>query len=287
MKTVYKYIVCLLAGGFALAGCSEDEGVAPSQISNLRSESTPGRIVLRWDTPEDGNIRYIQVNYYDYLTKQDEMRTASVFADSIEIPNTREKYGEYKFLLKTVSATGGASSTQEIVAKSKPAEKTWLPSSMKFTADMLSTNAQEPSEGPIAGLVDDNIGTFFHTAWSEYIPGPHYITVALPQTIDSWWQFYYAPRANAGNKPTDFDLEGSTDGKTWFLIQNFTKDKDKLPVDSKTAYTSPRMNADGKPFSHLKFVVNETNTETIYWTMSEFKVYLVKLIDPEASDVTE
>ena len=285
MKSIYKYIVCLLLGSGCLASCSNnEEGVTPSSIANLHYDSTPGRIVLRWDTPDDGTIRYIQVNFYNYLTKQDEMRTASIYADSINIPETREKYGEYTFSVRTVSPDGTLSEAQVIKATSKPKEKTWTPSAMKLTAEMLGTNAQEPSEGPIAGLVDDNTATFFHTAWSVDIPGPHYMTVALPKTIDGWWQFYYAPRANGNNKPTDFDLQGSTDGQNWFLIKNFTKDGDKLPVDSKTTYMSPRMDASSKPFKHLKFIVNATNSNSVFWTMSEFKVYTVALIDPEAPD---
>lgn len=273
-----------MLGGCLAACSSDDDGVVPASITNLHYDSTPGRIVLRWNTPDDGTIRYIQVNYFDPLTKKENMRTASVYADSIEILNTREKYGEYKFTVKTVSSGGSSSVAQEFAAVSKPAEKTWTPTALKLTADNLATNAQEPSEGPIAGLVDDNASTFFHSAWSVDIPGPHYITVALPSTVDGWWQFYYAPRANGNNKPTDIDLMGSVDGKSWFLIKNFTKDADKLPTDSKTAYTSPRMNAGDKPFSHIKYVVNETNSGSVFWTMSEFKVYTVALIDPEAPD---
>ena len=43
---------------------------------------------------------------------------------------------------------------------------------------MLSTNAQEPTEGPIANLVDGNSGSFFHTRWSSpLIALPHYIQI--------------------------------------------------------------------------------------------------------------
>lgn len=284
MKKIFKYIACIALLGISVASCSDDEGIIPLSVTNLHYDSTPGRIVLRWNTPEDSNIRYIQVNYHDPLQKQEVMHTASAYADSMEISGTRQKYGEYKFSVKSVSVTEDCSETQVLTAISQPADKTWTPAAIKLSGEMLTTNAQESSEGPIANLVDDNTGTFFHTAWSVDIPGPHYMIINLPTTIDQWWQFYYAPRANGANKPTDFNLEGSMDGNTWFLIKNFTKDADKLPVDSKTAFTSERLNAEAHPFKYLKYSVNETNTGSIFWTMSEFKVYIVTLIDPEAPD---
>lgn len=284
MKNIYKYLACLVLGCGCLASCSSEEGITPSPIANLHYDSTPGRIVLRWETPSDGSVKYIQVNYYDYLTKKEQMRTASVFADSIVIPETRQKYGEYTFSVKTISPTGTSSEAQTVTAVSLPKEKTWISTALILDADKLSTNAQEPNEGPIANLLDNNTGTFFHTAWSVDIPGPHYMTVGLPTTINGWWQFYYAPRANGNNKPIDFDLMGSTDGKSWFLIRNFTKDADKLPVDSKTTYMSERMDASAQPFSYLRYIVNATNTGSVFWTMSEFKLYSVELIDPEAPD---
>lgn len=267
-----------------LCGCSEKEGIIPQAVGNLHYDSTPGRIVLRWETSEESNIYYVQVNYYDPALKQEVMQTASVYADSLEISGTRAKYGEYAFQVKSVSSTGDASEVQTLTATSVAAEKTWTTSTIELTAAMLATNAQEPSEGAIANLVDNNTSTFFHTAWSVDIPGPHYITIALANTIDGYWQFSYSPRGNASNKPVDFDLFGSTDGSDWFLIKNFTKEADNLPVDASTSFTSERMNAAEQPFSHLKLSVNKTNTETVYWTMSEFKMYHVTLTDPEAPD---
>lgn len=288
MKKIYKFLaICLM--GVSIVGCSDDDNsITPSEISNLRYESTAGRIVLRWDTPQDGSIKYIQVNYHDPLLQKESMRMASVYADSLEVPNTRKKFGEYKFIVKTVSPSGQCSNLQEISAVSQPAEKTWIPSIVNLKPEMLSTNAQEPSEGPIENLLDDNTGTFFHTAWSEdFGPDPHNMQIALPKAIDTWWQFYYAPRNNGGNKPTDFDMEGSMDGNQWFLIKNFTKEEDGLPTDSKTTYTSERLNAETKPFKYLRMTVYDTNTHTQFWTMSEFKLYTFNLIDPEADDAEE
>lgn len=288
MKRLYKYLAIGLFGALFTA-CSDDgDSITPSEISNLRYESTAGRIVLRWDTPEDGSVKYIQVNYYDPLIKKESMRLASIYADSIDIPDTRQKFGEYKFAVKTISPSGQSSKVQEITAVSEPAEKTWIPSIVNLQADMLSSNAPEPSEGSLGELLDDDTSTFFHTAWSQdFGPDPHNMQIALPETIDTWWQFYYAPRNNGNNKPIDFDMEGSMDGSQWFLIKNFTKDADGLPTDSKTTYTSERFDAEGQPFKHLRLTVYDTNTHTQFWTMSEFKLYTYSLIDPEADDAEE
>ena len=286
MKNTFKYYAGMLLIGVTLANisCSSDEdGITPAEITNLTAESTSGRIVLRWDTPEDAGIRYIEVNYYDPLQKKDVMRTASIYADSIEIPDTRKKFGEYQFSVQTVSPTGDKSAVQTISKVSEPALPTFVSTQIALTAADLSTNAQEPTEGPIANLLDGNTGTFFHTAWSVNIPAPHWMQVNLKEEITGSYKFYYAPRNNGNNKPTDFDLMGSTDGTNWFLIRNFTKDADGLPVTSTGTFTSEIYDPP-QPFSQIRMVVNATNTSSIFWTMSEFKFYSVSVTDPEAAD---
>ena len=270
MKNTFKYYAGLLLVGVALVNtsCSSDEdGITPAEITNLT----------------DASIRYIEVSYYDHLLKKDAVRTASIYADSIEIPDTREKYGEYQFSVQTVSPTGDKSAVQTISKVSEPALPTFVSTPIALTAADLSTNAQEPSEGPIANLLDGNTGTFFHTAWSVSIPAPHWLQVNLKEEITGSYKFYYAPRNNGNNKPTDFDLMGSTDGTNWFLIRKFTKEADGLPVTSTGTFTSEIYEAP-QPFSQIRLVVNATNTGSIFWTMSEFKFYSVSVMDPEAAE---
>jgi hypothetical protein len=283
MKKIFSYIaVAMLALGFA--GCSDDDAaVTPSAISNLHAESTPARIVLRWTTPDDGTVKYIQVNYFDPRTKKANMRLASIYADSLEIPETRARYGAYDFTVKTVSPTGHTSEEQHISFTSEPAQMTAKArEEVKLTADMLSTNAQEPSEGPIANLLDGDTSTFFHTAWSVSVDGTHTMTVALPEALTDF-AIYYAPRANTNNKPTDFDLLGSTDGEEWFLIKNFTKEHDDLPTSSTATYDSGLVKS-SQPFTYLKLAVNQTNNGTSFWTMSEFRIYKYEYYDPETEE---
>ncbi|MDE5611614.1 MAG: fibronectin type III domain-containing protein, partial [Odoribacter sp.] len=167
MKIVKYFAGLFLWGSVLLAGCDDESGITPGEITDLTAESTPGRIVLRWNTPEEANIHYIEVKYYDPLLKKEVMRTASAYADSIEIPDTRAKYGEYHFTVQSISTTGDKSAVQNIAKVSEAADPTFGSSTqIVLTAADLSTNAQEPSEGPIANLLDGNTKTFFHTAWS-------------------------------------------------------------------------------------------------------------------------
>lgn len=261
-------------------GCSKDDGgVLPSSLSNPTFESRTGAIFVQWNLPADNSVEYVKVKYYDPLLDKDVVRLSS--CDTILLPDTRQKYGDYSLNLVPCSTTDTEGEALELVAQSGKAEATYIPTQLNLKASDLSTNAQEPSEGPISNLLDGNTNTFFHSAWSVSVPGPHWIQIDLPVTIESYYKFYYAPRNIAANKPTDFDLLGSEDGTTWFLIKNFTKDADQLPVTPKDPYNSPILHTE-KPFKYVRFSVNETNTGTVFWGMSEFKFYSVKVIDPEA-----
>ncbi len=289
MKKIFKCI--LFAGLFmlCLTGCEDEGSVTPSEITDLASATSPGAITLNWDTPRDGTIEYIRVTYYDPRLKKEVVRLASVFANRIEIPDTRARYPEYEFTVRTVSPTGDMSAPKKISQKSDPAEiiTQVAKQEIMLSAADLSTNAQEPSEGPIANLLDNNKDTFFHTQWSGGGgPAPiHWMDVNLKRILDDHYSFYYAPRKNGANKPTDVDLLGSTDGENWELIKNFTQEDDGLPVTSTDDYTSEVLKCPF-PFSRIRFSVNATNTGTKYWTMSIFKFYTVtvKEVNPETDE---
>ena len=95
------------------------------------------------------------------------------------------------------------------------------------------------------------------------------------------WKFWYAPRNNGRQKPTDFDILVSTGGSDWTLVKKFTKDEDGLPVTATDAYTSPNLPVT-QPFDHIRMVVNAVNSGEVFFTMSEFRLWQVKVVDPEA-----
>jgi len=258
----------------------------PADITDVSISTEPGEITLHWEVPEDSaTIRYIKVSYYDPALKKDVMKTASVYSNSMLIPDTRAKYGEYTFNLQTVSPSGDGGAVHEVKITSKPAPVSYA--ATQLVLKDLSTNAQEPSEGPISNLTDGNLSNYFHTRWADPIPpAPHWFQANMGQKITDRYKFFYGNRSNSNNKPIDFDLMGSTDGQNWFLIKNFTKDTDNLNIDSGGTWNSEIYEAD-KPFSYIRFVVNETNSNTVFFTISEFRFYSVTLIDPEASDTED
>ena len=58
-------------------------------------------------------------------------------------------------------------------------------SQVALTANNFSTNAQEPKEGPMEYICDNNYGTYFHSLWSyrDESTGEHYIDVSLPKSM--------------------------------------------------------------------------------------------------------
>lgn len=140
-------------------------------------------------------------------------------------------------------------------------------------ADMLSSNAQEVHEGPIANLLDGNPGSFFHSAWSFSIDEAHYIQVALDEPI-SGCIFWYQNRNNGNGKPTDVSIMVSADGTTWSEMAHITSG---LPTGASSTYESAYHSSD-TPFTHFRFVVNKTNSGVAptFFNMAEFRMYRIQ-----------
>jgi len=66
---------------------------------------------------------------------------------------------------------------------------------LTLSVNNFSTNAQEPKEGPMKNICDNDYGTFFHSLWSSYdnSTGPHYIDVKLPKSMKEF-AFGYVSR---------------------------------------------------------------------------------------------
>ncbi|HBA99996.1 MAG: hypothetical protein A2W86_06220 [Bacteroidetes bacterium GWD2_45_23] len=139
-----------------------------------------------------------------------------------------------------------------------------------LTEDMLSTNAQEPREGPIKNLIDGNPGTYFHSAWSYSIGVPHFFQVTLNDPIEGCI-FWYQNRNASGGEPIDVLIEISADGEQWRDLTHITAG---LPTGSSSQYESAYLAA-GSPFTHFKFTVNKTSSGTAprHFSMAEFRMY--------------
>ena len=135
------------------------------------------------------------------------------------------------------------------------------------SASQLITNAQEPSEGPIANLLDGNTETFFHTSWSVESDPVHYLQIALNKPLQQIALYWYKRAGNNNNRPARVTILGSNDGEQFDSIMVLQND---LPsAASKPSYFSEILNL-GKAYSHIRLRVDSTNTGTKYFTMSEF-----------------
>lgn len=294
MKKIRLFLI--LATAFVLFSCDEDKitPIQPSDISNIRSEALPGAIKLMWDVPSDKNLEYVKISYFDHLIKKDVVRLASVYGDTILIPETRAKYGEYKFTLQPFSSTHTPGNIHQFTAVSGPAIATYVLTDeplveIPLTVAMLSTNAQEPYEGPIANAVDRNPGTFFHTLWSGAISVPHYFQVNLPEAQRAITFAYVGRQGNNNGDIKRVRIEASNDGVEWLdsKVQSF----DPLPAGSGNTVTSDRIlfNNEYKVFRFTPLARRNAdpiplNNTQGWFNFAEFYMYSApyNILDPEA-----
>lgn len=295
MKLKFRYVVTALLVVLTV-GCDDKielfeqvgstEAPAVIEAEAVKSKALPGQILLTWEVPE-GNFAYLKIKYYDPLTKKDVYKIASKGTTEMLIDNTRARYGNYKFYFQTfnVAHQGGEVKIIEATSGAAPIVTTvGKKSKIALTGDQLSSNAQEPTEGPIKNLVDGNAGSFFHTRWSgTQIALPHYIQVDLKEPHENF-SIYYMNRNDSWTtsaRPSVVELQISNDGVNWETLTTLSG----LPSAASAEYTSTYV-APGKTFTHFRFNVIATSGNTKYFNMAEFAMYDVELnvYDPETDE---
>lgn len=163
-----------------------------------------------------------------------------------------------------------STSKQGIVAQGK-LQMSLSYNKVPLVGSMLSTNAQEPSEGPIANLVDGAINTYFHTRWSgTQIDLPHWIQMNLPEPASRFKFVYWTRNPNNGNGvPQAITLQGSNDGNTWTDIQAINTG---LPTGSGQKYISSEL-GNGTAYSQLRLQITQTSQNQKYSHMAELELY--------------
>ncbi|WP_082226855.1 discoidin domain-containing protein [Porphyromonas canoris] len=287
IKVMMLALMPLLA--FAFASCKDKQDmptVEPISISNLRYETTPGQIVLHWDKVEEAgkDLLYVRVSYFDPYTNKNTTRLTSNYSTSCVIPKTFKVAGEYTFTVTVVSSSGKEGASQTLKATSAPVAPvtSFSTEAIPLTVAMLSTNAQEPSEGPIANLIDGNDGTYFHSRWSApQTTDAHYLQIAIPQEQKAF-KFWYKNRNNGNGKPQDIIVSGSENGEDW---RELTRINSGLPTGASSVYDSQPIDAD-PAIKHLRLTVMRTNSGAAptFFNMAEFKLYKViyQIYDAEA-----
>ncbi len=291
MKLRYTYLAAALLA--VLAGSCDDNletfeqtgpTGTPAAIETISSAALPGEIKLDWVAPA-GDFAYLQIKYYDPLQKKDVYKLASKGTTSMLIEDTRARFGDYEFSFQTFNGShqGGAVKTIKAVSGAAPTTVTVVgKTKINIAADQLSTNAQEPTEGPIKNLVDGSSSTFFHTRWSSpQIDLPHWIQVNLKES-HKVISIYYKNRGDntwtTAGRPSVVDLQISNNGEDWETVTTITG----MPSSAGSEYTSDYVDA-GKSFTYFRFLVTATTGNTKYFNLAQFIMYDVELevYDPE------
>lgn len=286
LKSKYIIIAGLLVG---MTGCDdkletyEMAGSVATPIaieaSEVSSEALPGQIKLSWKEPAEKAFDYLQIKYNDPLTKKDVCKIASVGTTEMLINETRARFGDYSFYFQTFNAAHQGSAVTEVKAKSGEAPTTTTEVSrtkVELTGDQLSTDNQEPTEGPVKNLVDGVKGgsSFFHTRWSSpQVPLPQYIQIDFNEEHEIF-AIQYTTRqvGNSDGFPTAADLQISQDGVEWETVASLSG----LPAKSFTDYVSDFF-IPGKKFKHFRFLVTSASANVKYFHMSEFEFYDVEI----------
>ena len=291
MNNIYKTAIFGILTAVAFVSCDsnfetfETDGYtgtpAAIEAGAVTSEALPGKIQLHWNVPENPQYDYIQIKYHDPWTDKDVTTIVSKYTNTQLIENTLKRFGEYTFTFQTFNANHEAGPITEVKAMSGAYPASIAIKSKKevpLTAGQLSTNAQEPTEGPIKNLIDNSVSTFFHTRWNTpLIQLPHYIEVDFNeehQTFLVWTQNRQWSQAC----PSEVQLQISNDKKNWTTVATLNG----LPTGGSEEYTSDYVQAPEK-FKYFRYNVTKTAGNTLYFNLAEFKFYDVELsvYDPE------
>ena len=143
-----------------------------------------------------------------------------------------------------------------------------------LTTDMLSSNATEPSEGSLANLLDGDVGTYFHSAWSVSVADKHYVQVKLPVSTKTF-RFTYTNRSNNGNAALAwFNLYTGATENNLQLYKRFAWDVDNLPSGAAGVYVSPDITIDNAA-STLRFECEQNWTGGSFFVWSEFSLFIL------------
>lgn len=180
------------------------------------------------------------------------------------------QYGEYIIPLKITEASNDNFWTSPQSSVALVGISFNLPQ-IQLTSSMLSSNWPEPSEGSLANLLDGNVDTYFHSAWSIATTGEHYVQVALTEPIQRFL-FSYTTRSSNGNaNPAELYVSVSSDGQSWTEVERFTQDF--LPTGAAESWTSPRIETENKDIKYIRITNVKSMTNNPFFVWSEFALF--------------
>lgn len=139
-------------------------------------------------------------------------------------------------------------------------------------ATQLSSPASDEAEGThIENLIDDNIGTFWHSDWHGKYSGTHYVQVDLKEATTGYYQLVFGRRNSSNTMQTQRMLvQQSTDGEQWLDVKtldlpwNGDEDLGKYVVSDFFRLSGA---------SHLRFTCTQNNSGNLIWHCAEMQVY--------------
>ena len=151
----------------------------------------------------------------------------------------------------------------------------------------LSTNAcyntlNNASDGQgLAGLLDDDIETYFHSDYKNQVQDTHYLQVDLGEgKAVSSFKFYYTIRSNNNNYPKEIKVEGSANGADFYEFKTFTEDTDHLPTSKDVKWESELIK-NPNHYRFLRFSVTKAWGGNEYFVMSTFGISIPEPIVSE------
>lgn len=296
IKLLHATLILMAIGVFAACGDNE-KSVTPSvDLSSLNFKAEPGKgeIKITWDKlPETPDFMYMTMTYTDPRDGQKKVKTISPYSQEITIPQTRARFGDaYSFAFTPYSPTKTAGKTFLLdKCHSLPAEATVTVIRTPITIEAITTNAQEPTEGPLANLTDGNKSTFFHTAWSQDCGPNHWITVDMGQELDRF-EIVTINRSGARNNfPNQVKLyrlnsmndnNVDIDGGVLFSYQHPST---QAGAECSVMYPAQDQPAMKQRMRYLRYLANGTGGSA-FWHLAEFSInkVTVKKFDPETDE---
>lgn len=297
MKKIATYMMLgVMALSASLSSCDDEDGIAPSvdlSTFNFTHEPGAGEITLKWTAPanvETAGFAYLKMSYTDPRDHKTRVKTISPYASELVIPNTRARYGEaYSFTFTPYSSTDtpGVPFVLEKCRSNAAPATTTVARGEKITLKELTTNSQEPSEGPLANLTNGKTNDFFHTIWSKDKPERSWVDIDLGEELTRFEIHTWNRNTNGSpqnvklyrlSKLGDTSVNMATDAIMTYRHPNTAPGAEcgvLCPVQNEPDFD--------KPVRYLRYCGCEGHG---FWNMAELAIYkmVVNKYDPETDE---
>lgn len=276
--------------------CQKNEEVvvptADLTAMHFTYEPGEGEITLKWEAPADpqnAGFMYMKLIYTDPRDQITRTRTISPYTNKIIIPNTRARYGNayhFTFVPYSITDTPGKEFILENCSSNPAPITSTITERAKLKLKELSTNAQEPSEGPLANLTNGNTSDFFHSNWSNSgVAEKHWVDIDLGEEVERF-EIHTWNRTGGTAAPSTVELYRLTrlnDAMPEAPFYTYTHPNGASGAESSILYPQQEDPAMQQPVRYLRYCGIRS---TKYWNMAEMEIYKVhvSLYNPETDE---